>query len=150
MAIRAVARVAAAMKFQTNPEFYFHASIPYDQRNGRLRGEVSLSTIEGRKSEDRGVSKAKVALWHGQSWIKESQDPQPTSSGILGVDLGIKNIATDSEGRAYTNGQVEKVRTRFNELRGRLQSAGTRSARKHLKKLSGMERGFKWDVNHRI
>jgi predicted transposase len=48
MAIRAIARVAAAMKLQENPAFHFHAAVPYDQRNSRLRGdEVSLSTVEG-------------------------------------------------------------------------------------------------------
>jgi putative transposase len=170
MAIRAIARVAAAMKLQDNPEFYFHAAVPYDQRNSRFRGEeVSISTVEGRKKFKvkigefqrarllSGVVKAGFNLCYRRdigkfhiAVVVDSQDPQPTSSGILGVDLGIKNIATDSEGRVYTNGQVEKVRTRFNELRKRLQSAGTRSAKRHLKRLSGMERRFKRDVNHCI
>ena len=169
-AVREIGRVAAAMKLQDNPTFYFHAAIPYDSRNSRLRGEeVSLSTVEGRRRFrvriggfqrarlSSGIVKSGFNLCYRRDIGKfhlaiviDSQDPQPASSGILGVDLGIKNIATDSDGRVYTNGQVEKVRTRFNELRGRLQSVGTRSAKRHLKKLSGVERRFKRDVNHCI
>jgi IS605 OrfB family transposase len=82
--------------------------------------------------------------------VVDSKDPPLRSSGILGVDLGIKNIATDSEGRVYTDERVEKVRTRYNELRGKLQQVGTKSAKRHLKKMSGRERRFKRDVNHCI
>ena len=46
--------------------------------------------------------------------------------------------------------RVEKVRKRYERLRSVLQSVGTKSAKRHLKKLSGKERRFKRDVNHCI
>ncbi len=68
----------------------------------------------------------------------------------LGVDLGIVNLATDSEGETFSGKQVDKVRERYAKLRATLQSAGTRSAKRHLVKLSGRERRFRRNINHAI
>ncbi|MDI9617220.1 MAG: hypothetical protein QFX31_07650, partial [Methanothrix sp.] len=43
-----------------------------------------------------------------------------------------------------------ETRERLDSLRARLQSVGTRSAKRHLKKLSGRMKRFTRDVNHRI
>jgi IS605 OrfB family transposase len=170
MAVRVIGKVADALKRKGNPKFYFHGAVPYDQRNIRLRGDdVSISTIEGRvRLRVRIGEYQRTRLLSGRvksgmllcyrrdirkfhlAVVVESKDPPLRSSGILGVDLGIKNIAVDSEGRVYTDDQVEKVRTRYNELRGRLQRIGTKSAKRHLKRMSGRERRFKRDVNHCI
>jgi IS605 OrfB family transposase len=170
MAIGVIAKVAAAMKTQSEPEFYFHGAIPYDQRNISLKGDVvSISTIDGRKKLKvrigefqqnkifSGLVKSGMKLCYRKdigkfflAVVVDTEDKLSVSSGILGLDLGIVNIATDSEGRVYTDGKVEEIRTKFNELRGRLQSVGTKSAKRHLKKMSGKERRFKRDVNHNI
>ena len=68
----------------------------------------------------------------------------------LGVDLGILNLATDSDGHVYAGGQVNGLRRRHAKLRGRLQSRGTKSARRLLRKRSRKERRFAADVNHCI
>jgi IS605 OrfB family transposase len=68
----------------------------------------------------------------------------------LGVDLGIANIATDSDGDFYQGHPVQKVRFRHRRLRTGLQAAQTDSARRHLKRLSGQERRFATAVNHTI
>ncbi len=68
----------------------------------------------------------------------------------LGVDLGIANLATDSDGEAHTSEKVEKSRRRYERIRSKLQAAGTKSAKRHLKKLAGRERRMKRDANHRI
>src|SRR5713226_6335153 len=79
--------------------------------------------------------------------------PEPTpdeTSSVLGVDLGIINLATDSEGETFSGEQVERVRTRHQALRQRLQKRGTQSARRHLGKLSGREKRFRKNTNHVI
>ena len=53
-------------------------------------------------------------------------------------------------GKTYKGDKVEKVRERMNNLRSELQSVGTKSAKRHLKKLSGREKRFRKDVNHVI
>jgi IS605 OrfB family transposase len=68
----------------------------------------------------------------------------------IGVDLGIANIATDSDGEIHQGKSIQAVRFRHRRLRAGLQAAQTDSARRHLKKLSGKERRFATDVNHTI
>jgi putative transposase len=60
------------------------------------------------------------------------------------------NLATDSEDESFSGEAVEQVRKRHHGLRGRLQKRGTKSAKRHLKKLSGKEARFKKNTNHVI
>ena len=73
-----------------------------------------------------------------------------TPCGCIGVDLGIVNVATDSEGHQYTGEPVRKVRRKYRRLRQLLQPEKTRSARKHLQKVRRKESRFVKDVNHCI
>jgi IS605 OrfB family transposase len=82
--------------------------------------------------------------------IEISEEPPKNPDKVLGVDLGIKNIAVCSEGSKFTGEQVQSVRNRHLRLRSALQSKGTKSARHHLKKMSGRERLFQASENHRI
>jgi putative transposase len=68
----------------------------------------------------------------------------------LGVDLGIVNIAADSNGTTYSGGQVNGLRKRHAKLRQRLLSQDTKSANRLLKKRRRKEHRFATDVNHRI
>jgi IS605 OrfB family transposase len=85
--------------------------------------------------------------------------PEPTPNEpteYLGVDLGIINLATTSDGEIVNQGlgcihaHVNTVRARYARLRAKLQKKGTTSARRSLKKRSGRERRFARDVNHCI
>lgn len=81
----------------------------------------------------------------------EVEEPPPgTPEGWLGVDLGIVHLATDSDGETHSGGQVEGARKRYERIRSRLQAAGTKSAKRHLKKLARRERRMKRDANHVI
>jgi IS605 OrfB family transposase len=71
-------------------------------------------------------------------------------TGYVGVDPGSVNLATDSDGPVYGGGQVHGLRRRHARLRGRLQSRGTKSARRLLRKGSGKEQCFARDVTHGI
>ena len=70
--------------------------------------------------------------------------------GVLGIDLGIENIAVDSDREIFESKKVENTRQRYSRLRSILQHIGTRLAERKLKKLSGKDRRFKKDVNHVI
>ena len=85
--------------------------------------------------------------------------PEPTPNEpdeYLGVDLGIINLATTSDGEIVNQGQgcvhahVNTVRARYVRLRAKLQKKQSRSARRLLKRRSGRERRFARDVNHGI
>jgi len=78
------------------------------------------------------------------------EDPQIEPQEIIGVDLGIVNIATTSTGNTFSGQKCTESRKKYSRIKGILQSVGTWNAKKHLKKLSGKERRFKNDTNHCI
>jgi IS605 OrfB family transposase len=82
--------------------------------------------------------------------IEVEEPPQKEVNGAIGVDLGIKNLATTSDGDCFDGGQVEKARLQYERLRAELQAKDTHSAKRHLKRVSGRERRFKNSVNHLI
>jgi IS605 OrfB family transposase len=77
--------------------------------------------------------------------------PEPQDvDDFLGVDLGVANIGSDSDGRRYSGSEVTSVRWRNRKLRTRWQAKQTRSAKGSLKKLAGGESRFARHVNHCI
>jgi putative transposase len=71
-------------------------------------------------------------------------------AGWLGVDLGVVNLATTSDGDHSVGDRVIGFRKRNLRLRRRLQKKGTKSATRLLKKRSRKETRFAADVNHQI
>ena len=80
--------------------------------------------------------------------------PQATATnpvnGFVGVDLGIVNIATTSDGNRVAGARLNRYRKRQQRLRMRLKAKKTTSARRLLKKRRRKERRFVADLNHRI
>lgn len=66
--------------------------------------------------------------------IEIDEEKERIMKDVLGVDLGIKNIATCSNGETFSGRKVQSVRRNYNLLRSSLQKKGTRSAKRHLKK----------------
>jgi IS605 OrfB family transposase len=75
---------------------------------------------------------------------------QQPVNGFVGVDMGIVNIATSSDGRRAAGARLNRYRKRQQRLRARLQAKKTSSARGLLKKRRRKEARFAADVNHQI
>ena len=174
--VRCVSKVADAYKLDRKKERSFrkYGSISYDARILSWRSDkriVSVWTVEGRQKIPyvTGKHHAKLLQYQqGESdlcYIKGKfylhatcEVPGPAaadraeqlSEDVLGVDLGIKNIATDSDGEAYEGRTLNKLRKAREKTRASLQSRGTRSAHKALKRISGRERTTTKIVNHTI
>jgi len=171
VAVRAIAKVADAYKLDRKAKRTFKTtgSIAYDDRilswrlqdqtvsiwtvNGRLRlpfvcGERQLERLQTRQGEsDLGLYKGLFFL----SATCEVDEPQPMNvDGTLGVDLGVVNIAVDSDRQIHSANHINNLRHRHRRLRAKLQAKGTRSAKRKLKRLSGKERRFAKDTNHCI
>jgi IS605 OrfB family transposase len=71
-------------------------------------------------------------------------------AGFIGVDLGIVNIATTSDGDVLAGRGLSRYRARQVRLRAKLQKKGTKSAKRRLKKRAQRERRFAADTNHVI
>lgn len=76
--------------------------------------------------------------------------PPIEPEGVLGVDLGIVEIATDSEGNSYSGEVVKAYRRKIRRFRGLLQSKGTKSAKRHLKRIAKKQSRYIRDINHQI
>jgi putative transposase len=173
MAIRAIGKVVETYKADKKPKkphsFGLLSAIVYDQRNMNVSiDHVSLVTLEGRikipivvSGYHQGIIKqgrvkgqADLVLVDGVFYLLLVVDlpepPQKKPVDFLGVDLGIKNIATDSDGKHFSGSHLNNLRKRHFKLRQRLQKKGTKSAKRLLKKRRQKESRFARDVNHRI
>ena len=170
MAVRAVSKVAEVFKRDktTCPRFRPLGAVPFDQRIYSFKGldRVSILTLGGRElipfvagayhaarlGGDVARGQADLVLRRGKFYLYvtvDVPDGAPVDpEGWLGVDLGIRNLATDSDGERHSGAAVEAVRVRVHKLRGALQAAGTKSAKRHLRKLAGREARFRSHTNH--
>ncbi|MFB7611134.1 RNA-guided endonuclease InsQ/TnpB family protein [Streptomyces gardneri] len=70
--------------------------------------------------------------------------------GFLGVDLGIVNIATTSDGEIMAGRGLNRYRERHRELRDKLQKKRTKSAKRVLKRVRRREARHAANQNHII
>lgn len=179
LTIRAIARVAANRKTagKNKIEEFKPTSISYDQRIFQYREadeQVSLTLLHGRERIHLDIGNYQRNLLKGHkptsaTLVKKqsgyyidiqvkSEAPDPIKTDkVIGVDLGITDLAVTSEGETYSGSEIKKVRNHFAQLRTDLQkkaSKGTRSSRRRcrqlLKRLSGKEQRFQRWVNHGI
>ncbi|WP_424923616.1 RNA-guided endonuclease InsQ/TnpB family protein [Actinomadura darangshiensis] len=68
----------------------------------------------------------------------------------IGVDRGIANLATTSDGDNHQGRGLERYRRRMTRVRTQLQSKGTKSAKRKLKKRARREARHTAHVNHKI
>ncbi len=148
------------------------SSIRYNQRTFTPflgTGKISLSTVKGRKkfpllippyfqpyvNEGRITSLTLCYNKKRQKFIAcltvELPDiPVEEPTTFLGVDRGIKRIAVCSNNTFYPTNHILAVKWRYQQLRKKLQSKGTRSAKRKLKVISGRERRFMTDENRKL
>jgi putative transposase len=80
-------------------------------------------------------------MWFLHTTCEVPETPAAEPGGFLRVDLGIANIATTSDGTRYGGKFLNRVRHRHARLRAKLQSKGTKSAKRLLKKRARKEAG---------
>lgn len=168
MAVRAISKVADTYKKDKSRKILFKSlgAVIYDQRIMTFKKleHVSLWTLAGRQTipivlgdyqrqrMNQVSGQADLILCDGTFYlhctVESPEKPTDDPIGFIGVDLGIVKIATDSTGESFSGAQVEARRQGLLALRSALQSKGTRSAKRHLKKLKRKESRFRKDVNH--
>jgi len=155
-----------AVKLRTKP-IPKNKFIRYDERTFKFRKKdnlISLSTVEGRKKIpivipdyfkkylNWNCKSAVVTLRNNQLWlslIMETETPgKKLDKTYIGIDRGINNIVVTSDNTFYNSKKLKKVKGKYQYLKAVLQSKGTSSAKRKLKKLSGREKRFVKDMNH--
>jgi putative transposase len=170
MAIRAIAKAVECFHRDKTkcPVFKPRSAVCYDRRVLSFKGltTVSLWAMSGRllipfvcgdyQRERQGRIKGECDLIyrHGKFYLLCTIDMPENApvkpADVLGVDLGIVNIAADSSGETFSGAKVEKVRQRYGKRRAELNGVGTKSARRRLSKIRKQEANFRRNENHRI
>lgn len=172
MAVRVIGKVVESYRVdkKTLHTFKETGAIVYDERILSFKGleYASILTLQGRIEVPMIISKyhqgllagrrvrgqADLILQNGTFYlllVVDVPESEPNSeNGFIGVDFGIVNIAVDSTGEVFSGDKVNGLRKRYAKLRTKLQSKGTKSAKRLLKKRSKKEKLFARDVSHCI
>jgi IS605 OrfB family transposase len=172
LTIRAIGKVVEAYKRdkRVRPRFRPQGAVPYDQRILSWRGPaaVSLLTLGGREvvplrlgayqeaRMDRRQGQADLVLRDGVFFlyatleVPEAAPGDPAPEAYLGLDLGIVNLAVDSDGTVYSGAAVDERRRVFAHRRRNLQRKRTHSARRKLQALKRGQARSQRDTNHTI
>lgn len=171
MTIRAIGKVADTYK--TNPDtrnrFSIRGGFPYGSRVLTYyteREEVSIWTLSGRerigyvcgerqrRMLESQQGESDLVYHRGKFYLLATcnvEEPDPEDmDDVLGIDLGIENIATDSTGESWSGRQIDEKQEWYAERKRALQSVGTRSSKRRLRQLSGKQSRFQKDVSHCI
>lgn len=127
-------------------------------------GYVSLSTVHGRikvpvtipdyfkQYVDWTITAATMSIKNGAVYLhlnaKQDSPEKIKAEKVVGIDRGVVNPVVTSECQFFNSRRIRAVKGRIQWLKTQLQSKGTRSAKRHLKRLSGREKRFVRDVNH--
>ncbi len=181
MAVRCLARVAGTYRRDKTicPTFRPDAAMPYDQRMMRFDGldHVSVLTLQGRvvvafligpyhkhRFDAYAPRQCHLVVREDGQWfllvvvhVPDGAPMPPTD--FLGVDLGVVNLATTSDGTTHSGECIEACRTRYAQYRQRLQRAATvaqmdgkrpKNIRRALQRTARREARFRRDTNHCI
>jgi putative transposase len=141
--------------------------IRYDARSYAFRGDyVSLATVAGRQvvglhlypyarrllSQSIAFDSADLIFRKGKFWlyiVVSSPDVEFVPNGdVVGVDFGIVRTAVASNNQFFGKSSWKNKERRYFRLKRALQSKGTKSAKRHLKKLSERTARFRLDCDH--
>ncbi|MFB6269383.1 MAG: RNA-guided endonuclease InsQ/TnpB family protein, partial [Halobacterium sp.] len=90
-------------------------------------------------------------LHFGYRKLKQDAEEETTENGtVLGVDLGVNEIAVTSTARFFPAGELNHKRREFERVRGDLQKCGTRNAHRTMNVVSGREDEYVKQVLHSV
>lgn len=172
LTIRAIARVCTALmvpaKMHSN---FWPTSIDYDARifsfrewdwsfsltllhsRQRLKtklGEWQRKALIGAKPTAAVLVKRRDGTYFLHVQLSENAPELINADSTLGVDLGRRRVAVDSDGTIYAADETKHIRQYYPKVRRSLQRRGTKGSKRALKRLSGRERRHQRHVNHVI
>ncbi len=167
LVVRAIARVSASKKSKT----FNGLSFDLDARTFSFKNmKASISSINGRLKNitidtgdyQKNMLKDKVSTSAKIVYNKKHKcffihiaagyifgDAIPNGN-VIGIDRGLYNIAYTTDRFKFSGKQVMHKRKQYIKLRSSIQAKGTKGSKKLLKRLSGKEKRWMTDVNHRI
>jgi IS605 OrfB family transposase len=165
-------------KKATKPQFTA-PTVKYDSRTMTVFDDetVSLSTTDKRvrvglvlpededgyqrqylDSDEWNVTESTLTARDGEFYLhlgfrryRNGEERNTAEDGtVLGVDLGVENIAVTSTARFFSGRKLTHDINHFEDVRGGLQRTGTRSAHRTLGQRSGRQERYSRDVLHQV
>jgi putative transposase len=142
------------------------SSVRYCARTYSMKGHsLSLFTVRGRIKcrykfglhQEQYLAQGKIKeaelIRKGKRWffnlvLDIPNVPPVVAGGTMGVDLGENNLATTSNGTIHGGEELRHKRDKSLKRRDKLQSNGSRSAKRLLKRISGKEQRHVRETNH--
>ena len=178
IAILTFKQVASCYKRDKSKQVSFSplAAIPYRKGAFRYKGlqAINIKTADGQRhdipivmgdyqAEQFGnvklfaeLVRRKDGTFFLMATVEHEPEPPCDTDDFLGIDLGVTNLATDSDGELHSGKDVEAVRVKCQTLKQSLQSAADLAAnhrrrkriRKKLKRIADRESRFRRNTNH--
>lgn len=156
-------------KLKTLPVKKEFSGIRYNQRTFTWKeGYLSIGTLIGRKTFTPFIPeyfnkyltklnevKALTIYYKNnkikcQMIIKIPDVKKLEVKNVLGIDRGIVNPVVSSNNKFFNSKKIRKIKGQYSWLKAKLQQKGTKSAKRKLKKLSGKEKRFVENENHKL
>lgn len=157
-------------KFKNKIKGKEYSAMRLDKRNLRVNmehGLISVSSIKGRKKlkfaidniifiryKDWSAIAGQLCFKNKQLYLNvilQKENPvKLIPNKVLGIDRGINNIVVCSNNQFFNSNYLKAIKGKYQWLKSKLQTVGTPSARRKLKKVAGRERRFVCDINHRL
>lgn len=124
-------------------------------KSGRVKfdlkiGGYQIALLRGQNPTSATLSKTRQGDYYINVVVEVPTQPPNQTPKVLGVDLGLRDIATTSTGQTWDGEQLRETRNKFVRVRASIQAKRTKSAKRLLRRLSGRESRFmKW-INHNI
>jgi IS605 OrfB family transposase len=111
-------------------------------------GAYQKQLLEGRKPTSAMLVERRDGTFFLHVQLTDEAPEAMESEGVIGVDMGVKNLATTDDGETFSGEHVEEVRRKYQRIRKTCQERGTKSAKRKLRKARMKESGFRRDTNH--
>lgn len=156
-------------KAKSNPNIN-KVSIRYNKpRSFSFKNNIlSISTIQGRvkipikipdyalkyfkdwEIRESLLTQSKEKYYFTFTFSRESPKTSNQHCEVLGVDLGVNNLAVTSKNKVYGGKHIKFLRNKRDRFVSELQSKGTKASKRKLKKFSGTWNRFMRWTNHKI
>ena len=113
-------------------------------------GGYQIALLRGQTPTSATLSKTRQGDYYINIVVEVPTQPKHQTPKVLGVDVGLRDIASTSTGKSWNGKQLRENRAKFARVRASVQSKRTKSSKRLLRRLSGRERRFQKWVNHNI
>lgn len=136
---------------------YFEAEqrVGVTLKSGRVGFDLSIggyqiALLRGQTLTSATLNKTKRGDYYINFVVEIDTPPTGKTPRIIGVDLGLRDIATTSTGKNWSGKQIQATRDRYSRVRSRVQSKRSRNSLRLLRRLSGREQRYQSWLNHNI